>query len=110
MEVIITALVDRILVPLIEGGGAFAIFAILWAAFAYALVARPGAIDGAWEGVRSLPLVLQALVWLLLLPVMVGLWIWETTWPVAVRVILLAGIAGWNILIFLPKWLATPRA
>jgi hypothetical protein len=34
---------------------------------------------------------------------MAGLWIWESTWPVAVRLLLVAGIAGWNLLIFLPR-------
>jgi hypothetical protein len=52
---------------------------------------------------RELPLILQAVVWLLFLPVMAGLWIWESTWPVAVRLLLVAGIAGWNLLIFLPR-------
>lgn len=34
-----------------------------------------------------------------------GLWIWETTWPLIVRVVLTAGIAGWNLLVFLPRGL-----
>jgi hypothetical protein len=56
-----------------------------------------------------LPLVVQAVVWLLFLPVMVGLWIWETTWPVILRVFLVVSIAGWNLLVFLPKAAQAPR-
>jgi hypothetical protein len=41
--------------------------------------------------------------WLLFLPVVAGLWIWETTWPLIVRVVLIVGIAGWNLLVFLPR-------
>jgi hypothetical protein len=28
---------------------------------------------------------------------------WETTWPFVVRIILVLGVAGWNLLVFLPK-------
>ena len=48
-------------------------------------------------------------VWLLFLPVMIGLWIWETTWPLLVRLVLVIGIAGWNLLIFLPRAAQTVR-
>jgi hypothetical protein len=88
---------------LAEHGVLFVIFAILWAAFAFGLVASQGSLDSAWEWIRSLPLVAQGLVWLLLLPVVAGLWIWETTWPVAVRLVLVIGLAGWSLLVMLPR-------
>jgi hypothetical protein len=47
--------------------------------------------------------IIQVLVWLLFLPVMAGLWIWETTWPFLLRIVLVAGVAGWNLLVFLPR-------
>ena len=84
-------------------GVLFVVFAILWAGFAVALVFSQGSIDQAWEAIRGLPLLVQALAWLLLLPVMVGLWVWESSWPMVVRLILVIGVAGWNLLIFLPK-------
>jgi hypothetical protein len=34
---------------------------------------------------------------------MAGLWIWESTWPLIVRIVLVASLAGWNLLILLPK-------
>jgi hypothetical protein len=117
MEQIITGFVDKILVPLInsllipflESGGAFVVFAVLWAAFAYALVARQGSLDEAWQAIRALPIVVQGVVWLFLLPVMIGLWVWETTWPVILRLVIVGGVAGWNLLVFLPKWLTAAR-
>jgi hypothetical protein len=86
-----------------ETGILFAIFALIWVAFGAALILSQGSIDAAWQWVRSLPLVLQGLVWLLFLPVMLAVWIWETTWPVIVRLILVIGIGGWNLMIFLPR-------
>jgi hypothetical protein len=94
---------------LAESGILFAFFAILWAAFAIALILSQGSLDAAWQWVRSLPLLIQGLVWLLFLPVVIGLWIWETTWPLVVRLIVVAGIAGWNLLVLLPRALQAAR-
>jgi hypothetical protein len=86
-----------------ETGILFVVFAILWVAFGVALVWSQGSIDAAWESIRSLPLIAQGALWLLFLPVMAGLWIWETTWPLVVRLVLVLGLAGWNLMIFLPR-------
>jgi len=117
MEEIISFVVDKIIVPItgvipivVESGLAFLVFAVLWVGFGYGLVASQGSLDAAWHWVRQLPLILQALVWVLFLPVLVGLWIYETTWPIVLRLVAIVGLAGWSLLIFLPKWLtrATP--
>ncbi|MDQ2673774.1 MAG: hypothetical protein M3Y40_03890 [Chloroflexota bacterium] len=92
-----------------ESGILFAVFAIAWIAFGAALVASQGSLDGAWQFIRGLPLLLQGLVWLLFLPVMVGLWIWEGAWPIVVKLILIAGVAGWNLMVLLPRALQLPR-
>ena len=94
---------------LAENGILFALFAIIWAAFAAALVCSQGSLDQAWQAIRGLPLIAQAVVWLLFLPIMVGLWAWETTWPLLVRLTLVIGVAGWNLLVFLPKALQAAR-
>lgn len=88
---------------LAESGVLFVAFAIIWVAFGVGLVASQGTVDQAWAAIRELPLVVQAVVWVLFLPVMVGLWIWESSWPLLVRLLLVVGIAGWNLLIFMPK-------
>ena len=86
-----------------ENGVLFGIFALIWIAFAVGLIWSQGSLDQAWATVRGLPLIAQGVVWLLLLPAMAGLWIWETTWPIIVRLVLILGIAGWNLLVLLPR-------
>lgn len=94
---------------LAEIGVLFAIFAILWIAFGAALIWSQGSLDAAWQWVRGLPLIVQGIVWLLFLPVMIGLWIWETTWPLILRLVVIVGIAGWNLIVFLPRAVQTIR-
>jgi hypothetical protein len=86
-----------------ENGILFAIFAVVWVAFAAGLIFSQGSVDQAWQSIRELPLIVQIVVWILFLPVMIGLWIWETTWPLVVRLVLVVGVAGWNLFMFLPK-------
>jgi hypothetical protein len=88
---------------LAENGVLFIVFAVIWVAFGAGLILSQGSLDQAWQAIRDLPLVVQVLVWLLFLPVMIGLWVWETTWPLILRLVLVVGIAGWNLLIFLPR-------
>ncbi|HTK44279.1 MAG TPA: hypothetical protein VL749_02855 [Patescibacteria group bacterium] len=93
---------------LAQSGVLFVIFAIAWLAFGAALVLSQGSVDQAWTAIRALPLPVQAVVWVLFLPVMIGLWAWEQTWPLLVRLVLVIGIGAWNLLIFLPKATAKP--
>lgn len=88
---------------LVENGVLFALFATIWVAFGAALIFSQGSVDQAWQTIRGLPLIVQVAVWLLFLPMMVGLWVWETSWPLVVRLVLVAGVAGWNLMVFLPK-------
>ena len=86
-----------------ENGILFAIFAVIWIAFAAGLIFSQGSVDQAWHTIRDLPLVVQIVVWVLFLPVMIGLWVWESSWPLIVRLVLVVGVAGWNLFMFLPK-------
>jgi ABC-type amino acid transport system permease subunit len=88
---------------LADHGVLFGIFALLWIGFGAALIASQGTIDEAWRAIRGLPLIVQIVVWLLFLPVVVGLWAWETSWPLVLRIVLVLGLAGWNLLVFLPR-------
>lgn len=94
---------------LAETGVLFVIFAVIWLAFGAALIWSQGSLDAAWQTVRSLPLLVQLVLWVLFLPVMAGLWVWETTWPLILRLIVVLGIAGWNLIIFLPRALQAGR-
>jgi hypothetical protein len=93
---------------LAEHGVLFGIFAIIWLAFAIGLIWSQGSVDQAWQAIRDLPLLAQIIVWVLFLPVMVGLWVWETTWPLILRLILIFGICGWNLLVLLPRAAQAP--
>jgi ABC-type amino acid transport system permease subunit len=94
---------------LAENGVLFGIFAIIWVLFAAGLMWSQGSLDQAWNAIRGLPLIVQIVVWVLFLPAMIGLWIWETSWPLVVRLVLVVGVAGWNLLMFLPKALQAAR-
>jgi hypothetical protein len=94
---------------LAESGALFVMFAIAWVAFGAALVLSQGSLDQAWHAIRSWPVILQLAAWLLFLPVMVGLWVWETSWPVVFRLVVVVGLAGWNLLVLLPRALPAAR-
>lgn len=83
----------------------FLVFAALWAGFAAALVWSQGSLDQTWEWIRSLPLPLQGVLWLLFLPVTAGLWVWETTWPLVMRLVLVGGLGFVNLYLFFPRTL-----
>ncbi len=83
--------------------GAFAILSILWLGFTAALVFNQALLDTAWQMLRSLPLIVQGVIWLLILPVAAGLWIWETSWPLWLRLVLVIGLGFVTIYTFLPK-------
>jgi hypothetical protein len=81
----------------------FTLFTLLWLGFAATLLFRRELLEKVWRSIRRLPLPVQLLLWLLLLPVMLGLWIWQTSWPVWLRAVLVAGLAWWNVYVFFPR-------
>ena len=106
----VNALVTGIVIPvttviprLVSSGALLAVFAILWLTIGAAAVANPAGLDAAWRAIGEWPLPVQAIGWLLFLPFMAGMWIWATDWPLVARIVLVAGLAGWNLLIFIPR-------
>lgn len=83
--------------------GSFAILSILWLGFGVALIFNHAVLDTAWQALRGLPLAVQAIVWLLALPVALGLWIWESSWPLWIRLMLVFGLAWATLYTFFPK-------
>ena len=81
----------------------FGVFAVLWIAFLGALIFSQGSLDQAWSTIQSWPLILQGIAWLLFLPVVGGLWVWETTWPFIARIVLVLGLAGFNLMVMIPR-------
>ena len=103
IEKVATGLGDGIGV-LADKGILFAVFAVIWVAFGIALVTSQGSLDAAWQWVGDLPWIAQGAVWVLFLPVMVGLWIWETSWSLILRLALIVSVAGWTLLVFPRPW------
>jgi hypothetical protein len=85
-------------VPRVLSTYAIVIFAMLWVGFAIALVVNREWLDLLWNWVRALPSVAEIIVWVLFLPIMAGLWIWESSWPALVRLLAFAGIVVWTLL------------
>ena len=81
----------------------FVVLTLLWVAFAAALLFNRELLDTVWQSFRSWPLLIQMLVGLLVLPVIAGLWIWETSWHLLVRLILVAGLAWVTVYTFFPR-------
>ena len=77
---------------------ALLIFVILWVGFTTALIANREWLELIWHWVQGLPLILEIVVWVIFLPIMVSLWIWESTWPNLLRLIGFAGIGVWTLL------------
>ena len=77
---------------------AIAILAMLWVGFIIALVVNREWLDLLWNWVQALPLVARIIVWVLFLPGMMGLWVWESSWPALVRLLAFGGIVGWTLL------------
>ena len=83
--------------PRVLSSYAVVIFAVLWVGFAITLVVNPEWLDLLWNWVQALPTVTQIIVWVLFLPIAVGLWIWESSWPAFVRLLAFAGIVVWTL-------------
>lgn len=83
--------------------GAFAVLTLLWLGFAAALIFNQAILDTVWQSFRSLPWMVQGLVRLLVLPVTAGLWIWETSWPLWLRLLLVIGLGWVTIYTFFPR-------
>jgi hypothetical protein len=93
---------------LADHGVLFLVFAALWVAFIAALVLSQGSLDQTWAAITSWPWPIQVVAWVLFLPVVAGLWVWETSWPLVVRIVGVLGLAGFNLLVLIPR--AAPAA
>jgi hypothetical protein len=74
------------------------IFILLWGGLVVALVVNREWLDEIWRWTQGLPSVPKILVWVLFLPIMVGLWIWESSWPTIGRLVGITGIVVWTLL------------
>jgi hypothetical protein len=71
--------------------------------FGAALLFNQALLNSVWQLFRGLPLAMQIVIGLLLLPLVLGLWIWQTPWPLWIRLILVIGLGWATIYTFFPK-------
>ena len=88
---------------------AFTVLTLLWLGFAAALLFNRDMLDTTWQAFRSWPLILQLVVGLLVFPIVLGLWIWETSWPLLLRLVLVLGLAWVTVYTFFP-WKTSDQA
>lgn len=84
---------------------AFTVLTLLWLGFGAALLFNRELLDRTWRLFRSWNIFVQLFVTLLVLPVILGLWIWQTRWPGWLRVLLVAGLAWMTVYTFFPRTL-----
>jgi hypothetical protein len=84
---------------------AFAILTVLWLGFGAALLLDRELLPKAWNLFRSRNILLQLVVALLILPVVLGLWVWQARWPAWVRLVLVVGLAWATEYTFFPRLL-----
>ena len=82
---------------------AFAFLTLLWLGFLAALIFNPGLLHTAWRSFRRLPLLAQIVIALFTLPVTLGLWIWESSWSLWLRLVLVIGLALTTVIMFFPR-------
>jgi hypothetical protein len=68
----------------------FGLSVVITVAFAYLMFADPARLTDAWLAVRSLPLAVQLVMWALLLPWMIALWVWSLPLALGVRIAVVA--------------------
>ena len=91
-------------VPMQAPGSAFlALMAGLWGAFVALLATSPSTLDDAYDWLRELPIVWEALMWLLTLPWTVAYLVYETGWEHWVRVAVVASIVTVHLCICSPR-------
>lgn len=82
---------------------AFVIFTVLWIAVGVALIFDQAILDSVWQSFRGFPVIVQIVVGLLVLPVTLGVWIWESSWHLLLRLILVIGLALATLIVFFPR-------
>lgn len=69
-----------------------------WLVFGYVAYTMPDGMDAMWQWAREQSGALQILMWLLLLPWVIALWIWQLPWAQWMRVALIVGLAVVTVL------------
>jgi len=66
---------------------------ILWIAFAALWIFSADTLGHIHNWIQNLPLVLEIIIWIIFLPWVGSLWIWESSWALWLRILLMVVIA-----------------
>jgi hypothetical protein len=77
-----------------------AIFVLLWAGAAYALLVEPGLIDDAWAWLTGLSTVPAIIAWILGLPIGIALWVAQADLAPILTLAVGLGLLAWTGLAF----------
>ena len=79
----------------------FILMVALWGAFIALALVSPETLDHIWNWTHGLWWPLQIVVWIIFLPWMIGLFVWQADWSFAARMAIIAVIAlGWSAVSF----------
>lgn len=73
-----------------------AIFVLLWAGAAYALLVQPALVDDAWAWLTGLPTVPAIVVWVAGLPIGIALWAVHADLAPILAVLVAVGLVVWT--------------
>jgi hypothetical protein len=82
------------------------VLAIAWAGLAIALTVDPGLPESAWTWLTGTPVAAQVVLWILFLPITVGLWIWTSDVPAVIPLAYGAGLVLWTLTALRSLWRA----
>jgi cell division protein FtsW (lipid II flippase) len=89
--------------PAVAGWVWFALMIGGWSAFFGLLLFSDSTLDELRQSLRDLPLVIEALVWLLLFPLVLATAVWESSWETWFRLALVCCFALVWSAIFFPR-------
>ena len=76
---------------------ALAVFVVLWAGLLMTALFDLDWPDELWTGVGQFPIWAAVIVWVLFLPVLVALFLLQSSWPIGWQVLGFVVIAGWTL-------------
>jgi hypothetical protein len=84
-------------IRIVLGTYAVLVFAVLWAGLAIGLANGGGLFEDTWAVLIGLEVVAQVVLWVLLLPLAVGLWAWNAGLPPVLASVVVLGLVAWTL-------------
>jgi hypothetical protein len=80
------------------GAWASGVFVVLWVGAAIGLAGGGAPFDQAWAWIWGLGTVAAVVVWILFLPICIGLWLTQASLPMLVTILVVALLVAWTAL------------